>query len=624
MLQAIRDHLTGWVAVILFIVIGLAFALWGVPNQSVANTSPAHVNGEEIPLNEIRRAVRAQLAQFQQYSEVTPEYEQLIRNQVLEGLVMDEVMSQHSVKAGYHIGDKALETHIRNTPAFQDQGQFSLELLRSRLAPQGVSLQYYEEQMRRALRITQLRRGIMETAFVTNDELQQRARLEREQRKAEWLRISPADNADQIEITDEQIQAHYDANPDAYMRPDTAVVSYVQLSLSDIASETSISDEELKAYYDSETAAGRFQAPEERKASHILISVGGDTDEATAREQIDALLVRLQNGEDFATLAAEFSDDPGSGPEGGDLGWAQREAYVGPFADALFSMSPGELSDPVRTQFGYHIIRMEEQRGGVPKPFDEVRDELHAELSLNTAEGDYYDRADQMRDLSFENPSSLQPIADALDLEVVTIDNVSRTGSTGIAANPVFTDAVFSESVLEDQQNSDPFDLSEGTRVVLRVDDFAPAAVRPLEEVRDAIIASLRDEAAREQVAQAGEAVLERLAAGEAMADIAAELNAEHTAAETYRRTSSLPPALQQALFAVTGGGDGPTVEGVALADGSYAVFSLTEIIPGSTDQLGAPASVAGQYGTGDLSAYMLSLREDASVVLRPELLENN
>ncbi|MBT8131366.1 MAG: SurA N-terminal domain-containing protein, partial [Gammaproteobacteria bacterium] len=434
MLQSIRDNLNGWVVWLLFIVIALAFALWGVPSTVTGNTAPAEVNGEEIPLNEIRRAYRNQLLQFQQFSDVTPEQEKAIQAQVLQGLVMDEVIAQHTREAGYHIGNEALVGHIRNMTEFQDEGQFSMELFQNRLIPQGLSVQYFEAQVRRALRISQLRRGIIDTAFVTDEELTHRIRLEREQRNAEWLRLKVDPAAENLEVSEEEIVAYYESNQSRFMRPESVDLQFVVLNLGDLAAETTVSDEDLQEYYDKEVEQGRFQAPEEREASHVLIAVDGDTSDDQASAKAQELLAQINDGADFAAIAKEHSDDPGSGPEGGSLGWSPREAYVGPFADALFSMTAGEVRGPIRTQFGYHIILMQDQRGGIAKPFAEVKAELLSELSRSRAEDEYYGIAEEMADLAFENPSTLDPIATELGLELQTASSVTRTAQPEVLA----------------------------------------------------------------------------------------------------------------------------------------------------------------------------------------------
>ncbi len=626
MLQKIRDRSTGWVSIFLFIIIGLAFALWGVPNEFTSRNKVVQVNGEEIPLEEVRRAYRNQLNQFQQFSTVTPEQEEAIRNQVLQGLVVDEVLSQHSQDAGYHVGNDDLVKYIRNMEVFQDQGQFSMDLFQTRLSLQGMSPQYFEEQIRRALRISQIRRSISDTAFVTPYELEQRARLEREQRTAEWARISVDPASEDIEIPDEEIQAYYDDNAPLFMEPERVDIEYVSLNLDDMAAETVVTDQDLRDYYANEVEAGRFQAPEERRARHILVAVDGDTNDTEAKGKADELLARLEAGEDFSALAQELSDDPGSGPEGGDLGWAQREAYVGAFADALFSMAPGELRGPVRTEFGYHLIRMEEQRGGVPKTFEEVETELRAELGRTLAEDRYYESLDQMQSLSFENPSSLQPLADELELEVQRLDGILRSGSieSDIGANLAVIDAAFSERVLDQGENSDLIELMPEHRLVLRVAEHHPSTQRPLEEVRDTIVTALRESKARELARERGEALLAQLREGDAqLGELSSEPGVEYNEADQYRRTSGLPPALRDSLFKaeVPEAGEA-TIEGLQLDDGSYGIYALMSVTPGSIENLGAADGPASQEGIGDLTAYITQLREDASVILQPDLLQ--
>lgn len=625
MLQSIRDHLTGWFAIFLFVLIGLAFALWGIGNYSFTNAAAvAAVNGEQIPLEEIRRAYRTQLQQYQQfYDEVPAELQEQIRTQVIQGLVRDEVLAQHTREVGYRVGDSALVEAIRAIPAFSDQGEFSPDLFRTRLSLQGISPQYFEEQVRRQLTVNQLQQALSQTAFLTPAEFRHRVRLEREQRRAEWAQVSATELANQVEIEEQEIVAFYDENPEAFMRPESVDVEFIRIDLDDIAATIQPTEEQLRDYYQREVEAGRFVAPEERRARHILIAVDDETTDAQARQQANELLGRIEGGEDFAALATEFSDDPGSAPEGGDLGWAQRDAYVGPFADTLFSMQPGELAGPVRTDFGYHLIKLQQQRGGEARPFEELRDDLRAELARGEAENEFFDLSEAAADLSFENPDSLEPVATELGLPLQTQSGVSRASSDGIAEFPSVVAAAFSERVMEQGENSDLLRPDDETRIVLRVRQYHPAAVRPLTEVRDQIAVQLQQRRAQQMAAEKGADMLGRVREGQPLAGVAADIGASYNEPDEYRRTSGLPPALRSALFAAPKPVNGqPTISSVTLEDGSFVVFALSEVLPGDTAVMPDGESIAVQSGMGQLAAYITELTNQARVVTRPELLE--
>lgn len=624
MLQTIRDRSTGWVSIFLFVIITLAFALWGVGNYDFTGSNIiAKVNGEEIPTEDIRRVYRAQMQQYQQfYDEVPAELQEQVRNNVLEGLVRDEVLSQHTRENGYRIGDASLVNAIQDMPMFQDQGSFSPDLFRARLAAQGLSPQYFEEQMRRSLRVTQLQQALRSTAFVTPQELAQRTRLEREQRRADWAQVSATEMANQVEVSEADIEQYYNDNEDSFMSAEAVDLEYVLIDADAIAAGIEVSEDEVREFYEREREAGRFVAPEERRARHILVTVDDDTSDADARNLATELLGRIQSGEDFATLASEFSDDPGSAPDGGDLGWAGRDVYVGPFADALFSMEEGALTGPVRTDFGYHVIQLDEVRGGEAQPFEELRAELQAELARRQAEEEFFDLSETAEDLAFETPDSLQPVADALGLQLQSATGITRAPGEGIAAYPAVLSAAFSDLVLEERENSDVVRADEQTRIVLRVTAHYPPAVRPLAEVSDEIRAMLEQERAEELAAERGEALLARVHAGEALSVVAEELGATYNEPDLYRRTSGLPPALRNELFVASRPADEPVIGSVTLEDGSFAVFVLSEVVPGDTTVLPEADPVATQAGQGHLLAYIAALRADAKVVLIPERLE--
>lgn len=630
MLQQIRDHLTGWVAVIIFAPLILAFALWGIQNYRVGGRNfAAKVNGQEIPINEVREAVRNRVAMYQRFAPngLSPEQEAQIRGDVLESFIQREVLSQRVQKQGYRASDAELTKAIHAIPQFQVDGKFDYGAYERVLGLQGYSPSRFEDSMRQDLSTKQLEDGLVRSSFATPDEVRRRIALEDEQREVAWAAFPAASHAADVTVPDADVQARYEARKNEFVTPETVSLEYIELRADQIASGVEVSESEIREQYDADVASGRFQKPEERRARHILLKLDGQ-DEAGVESKAEDLLARARAGEDFGQLARDNSADEASAKDGGELGWVTRDMMVGPFSDALFGMAPGQISDPVKTDFGLHIIQLEEVRGGEVRPYEEVHDELAQELRQKRADSLFYDRAEELGQRAFESRDSLEPVAQALGLQVQHVDGVTRDRGEGIASEAAVRTAAFADNVLESGENSDVIDLGEGRAVVLRVADHKPEAQRPLEEVRGEIEAQLREEAARQEANVVATDVLAKLREGGVLEDLAKEHGGEFHAAGFIARKAA-PPELATAAFAAPKpSADAPYEGQFALANGDPAVFVLTAVKAGggieqTAEQRQTSAdATAREYANADISAYVAQLRDEASVVTPKEQLE--
>jgi peptidyl-prolyl cis-trans isomerase D len=632
MLQKIREKITGWVAGLILALLAFVFAVWGIDigfsDQSVA----AVVNGDKIPIAPVRQAIQNQMSQFQQaYGADVPELvEQQVRDSVIEGFVRNRLLVQRIRDEGYRISDEAVAQSVRQIPVFQVNGRFSLDAYRAMLANVGYSPAAFEAEQRQNMQIQQLQDGILGSAFVTSVELDHRIRVERERRQVSWLKVSADKFRDQIEITDEQIKADYEANPDRHMSAEAVDVLYLEVNLADIAGGIELTEGDLRSFYETEVSRDpdMYRTPEQRRTRHILVSIDDGVDEDSALAEANALLDRIRGGEDFAQVAREASDDSGSANLGGDLDWVEPGTMVAPFDEALFAMQEGEISDPVRTPFGYHIILLEGIRPGDVREYEEARAELIVEYQTRTAEDMFYERAERMAELAFENPGSLDPAAGELDLEVRRLDKLTRLGGEGIAANSEVISAAFSEEVLSGGENSGPLEIEEGRAIVLRVDQHYESEVRPLEEVSYTIRARLEQDAIREKTAAIGADALSRVEAGDDASAVAADLGIDFSGVLTVGRTATeVPLRVREAAFAA------PATEvgahgGTELADGSYAVWTLGVVTPGTLDSVPAAEQeqlrqqLASAAGGSELNAYVTELRTNATVIVNQDQFE--
>jgi peptidyl-prolyl cis-trans isomerase D len=324
-----------------------------------------------------------------------------------------------------------------------------------------------------------------------------------ELREIRELRFKPEDFAAQVKTTDDAIKSFYESNRTQFETPETVKAEYLVLTLDDIASQIAVPEQELKDYYEQNKT--RYGEAEQRRASHILFTVGDKGSAPTkdaARKLAEEVRAQLKaNPGDFAKLAREYSKDPGSAANGGDLGFFGRNMMVKPFEEAAFALKQGEVSDVVETDFGFHIIRVTEIKPEQTKPFDAVRADIEREFRRQQAQKKFAEAAEQFTNTVYEQADSLQPAADKLKLKVQTVDSVTRQGASG--ADPqVFTPAVlsalFSADSIKNRRNTEAIEVGGNTLVSARIADHRPAAMRPLEEVRDAIKARVeRAEAAR-------------------------------------------------------------------------------------------------------------------------------
>lgn len=632
MLQNIRDRFTGVVAGLAIAAIGITLTISFVDTSSftgVANFA-ARVNGEDIPVADFRQIVQQQLLQQEELTRVdlSEDARRQLESNVLEGMVRNRVVAQYVKEAGYRIGDQRVAEHIRGLPVFQVGGQFSNDAYMAALASQGVTPIAFEEERRAALQIEELQAGVLESSFFTPAEFRRFVVLEGERRQASFAVLEIGQAMGSIKVTEEELQQYYDSHPDQFESEESVALDYVEAGLSDVPEASDITEEDLRAAY--EANLGRFQTAEQRRARHILIAVDQDTDDAAAVALATEIRGRLIAGEDFGALAKKYSDDPGSAGNGGELGWAGKGTYVEAFETVLFAQEVGELSEPVKTEFGYHIIQVAEIKAGVEKTFQEVRDELAAELESRSSQDAFYALTEKMDDAALENPGSLQAVAAATGLPVRHIDRFTRAGGEPFGNNRAIINAAFSSAVLEGGENSALIELAEGRVVVLRVTEHQPVKLRAFGEVRAEVEKAVRAERAAKLVADRGRQILDSARAGGDLAALVAAQQAQLRGPQVLSRSSQdVPPELIAGIFRTPRPrGDNAVFGSTGLPDGSFAIFRVEEVIPARPedvprDQRDARKNIlARQAGVADVTALAIDLRNAASVVIAPGLFE--
>lgn len=632
MLQSIRDRAQGWIAWLIVILISIPFALWGIQEYLGVGSEPvvAKVNNTEITERAFEGRYRDYRAQLRQRlgDAYRPDLfdETMLRQETLESMVRDELVVQKADELGMKAGDALVRAEIARIPVFQVNGRFSMEAYERTLRSQGLSPQGFEERMYRGLISDQLENAISGTAWVTDQELAESLRLRGQQRSFAYLTIPASAHIPEDPPSDEAIQAYYDEHTQDFIAPEQVKVGYIELDRAAIADTLEADETTLRAYY--EQHKQNYTTPERRRASHILFLAEEGADEAQiedALKQAQAARERILTGEDFGEVAKALSQDPGSAQQGGDLGFFGRDVMDPAFEGAAFALEEGAVSEPVRSVFGYHIIQVTGIQPAGGKSFEEARPEVEEAHLRAEAERVYYDYAERLADLAYEEPTTLLPAADALGIEIQHSDWIPRQGASGLFRNPKLTAAAFSDDVLYQGNNSELVEITPEHSVVLRVLEHKEASTRPLEEVRDQIIATLRQQQAAAKAKERGETQLASLnEGGTTLAEIAESLELELTNKDLVERNAAGGREIANAVFRMAApAGDESRYQGLASANGDYLLIALSEVKDGDISQLDdnekeqLKRSLAASMGRAEYQHMLDNLRSEAKVEIR-------
>ncbi len=566
-------------------VISIPFVLVGIgPYLSGGSaTAPAEVNGTEISQQQLESAYRQQRAQLaRMFGGQIPagfENEQILREQALEQLVTQNVIESEVAKQKFAIGDETLARAIRSLEVFQVNGQFSSEAYQQQLRGSNQSVPEFEQGYRDNTAMIQFQAGISETAFVLPQEAERLANLGRQIRTIDAVRFNFEEAKSVIEVADEEVVAYFEEQSGNYLFPERAKIEYIELESSVVASEIEISDAQAQSYYDDNRA--RYMTPERREASHILLESGNGSEDDQI-EQLNQIKERVLAGELFGDLAKEFSDDIGSANSGGSLGFITPGAMVPEFEDAVSALTEeGEMSEPVISDFGVHLIMLDRITAESGQAFEEVKSDIVETMQQDEADREFFDLRDQLAELAFDNPSSLEPAADATGLEIKTSDWLSSETDAGpVLSSPAVMSVAFSPDVLEDENNSDIITIENRHILVLRVVEYEEQRPQTLEEVREEVVDALKSERTAEQLKELATAALEKFKLGEASTAIAdgSELAEALESEVITRRSTVFGTSAIARIFALPRPDAEPSLATVTLANGDELAVSLKSV----------------------------------------------
>jgi peptidyl-prolyl cis-trans isomerase D len=625
MLQKIREKFTGTFALVILALIGIPFVFFGINYNFIGSNFAAKVDGEEISAGYFEQQYRSELAQRPELANLNAAQRQQLRRSLLDRLVRDQLVRNYLSENGYRVGNKQLTDLLQQEQQFQVDGKFDRETYLDFLAVRGREPREFEESQRQFMREFQLRSSIMASAVVTPSEYRRYLNLAAEQRLVSLATLTEDVVGGEIEITDEQVQAFYDSNPTMFQLPESADVQYIRISREDVAAGIEISEERLAQYYEDEKY--RYLQDEQRQARHILIQFGDDED--AARAQAEDLLMRIRAGDSFEALAEEFSMDGGTAPQGGNLGVLTESQLPEALGAAIFSMEQGDLNGPVRSDFGFHVIRLDEVLERGPLPLDQVRGELLSELRDREAQSLYLELERQLSDALFDM-TDMQAIAATVGAELQTIEGFTRDGAEPFGANQAAIDAIFDAPVLTGGQITEVIELDAVSAAVFRVTEYNEAMRQPLAEVRDEIEAMVRSQQAESLLAERAEQILEAVDGGEDFGVAAEAAGAAVSEPKLLSRQETETDQLVvfEVFAAPKPAQDSPVTGRVRGLDGAYTVYSLEAVLPGRPESIpleqrdAGKAQLAQESGVGDYLAFVQSLYDDAEVVINQDALE--
>lgn len=623
MLQNIRNNVQGLVAKIIIAIIIVPFAIFGV-DTLIGSGGPApaaKVNGAKISEDDLVQAIGMQKRQMlaMMGERVQPELldDAKLRGPALESLITQQLLQQGADDLKLRVSAKVVDDTIRSVPQFQENGQFSPERYQQLLRDQNLMPAYYKQLLQRELVVDQLQSGIAESEFATPAEVEVVTGLLQQQRSYVYALLPTASLAGDIEISDADIGSYYQTHSEQYLRDERVKLEYIELRAADLIKPVDAAA--VRAEYDKFAAA--FKPLTERRAAHILVEVNDKRSDADALARAQDIAKKIAAGDKFESVAAVESDDTGSKGEGGDLGGSRGDSFPPAFEAALAALKVGEVSAPVKTDAGYHLIKLLDQHTETLPAFDAKKAEIEQQLARAEVQPQLLKTVEKLRDQVFNSEGLSGPAKDN-QLTVKESDWIDRKTSDPLLGNAKVQAAAFSNEILKDGNNSDVIELTPEHFIVLRVKSHEAATPRPLEEVKPQIVATLKQERAVAAARQQAEQLKAQVQQGGDLQKLAqaAGYKAE-SVVDATRNQGSTNAEITRFAFNLGRPTDGkPMVDVAVIGTGDVAVLQVLAVKTGAKDSLddtqraGLVKQLEQMSGTADFVAYMDSLRKTAKI----------
>ncbi len=613
MLSKIREKSKGAFSWILLLVIGIPFTLWGIENyiRGASEKPLASVGNKDFFQNDLNRA-------YQQYSQNFAGMnidEETVKKYALDKLVKDEVLLQHAESQHLAISDQTAKTLIKSLDYFKVNGQFDTKQYQALLNSQHLSSAEFVNRIKKSQLMEQYQRTITEGNFATHYDIEYFFKIQNQLRDIDYVTLS-VKSSNQTP-TESQIQNYYQAHQSQYQTTEQVAIEYITLSLDELARDVKVNNEQLKAFYEEQKS--QYTVAERRKISHILFAFGKGETEAQLLKKAEQTLVELKQ-KSFETLATELSDDKASAAKGGDLGLFESGIMDKAFETAASQLKLNEISQPIKSAYGYHLIKVTELIPAQIKSFDTVKTQITKAYQRKEAETRFYALNDKIAEVSYQNPDSLLPVADAIGVSIQKTALFSREQGKGIAGEATVRNAAFSEEVLKGN-NSEPIEVENDKIIVLRMTEHHPAAPLSLTAVKSEIIKSLQIESAKQQVIQLATELKKQLMSGQTLHSMANKHQlAVKTITKLERESQQLPPSVIQAIFKAAKPTSKPSILTVAMPNGEQMIISLNKVTEGimsesDKKQLSlAQQNIARALGRSNFDAILTALQAAADV----------
>ena len=637
MLITIREKASGVIGWTVAGVIILVFAVWGIGSyfEGVSEIIVATADKIEINQQTYQQAMsdrRRRLVQMMGRNVDAELFSSTaFKRQVVEELIDTTLQNETLHASGFRISDAQLAALIQNTAVFHTDGQFDRDRYELLVQNAGMTIQGYESYQRQQGVVDQLVRGLGQSAIVSGNSIDKAWKLLDQRRIASYTTLEFDNFLDDIQVSEAAIEKEYQANLDGYFEPASIQVDYLKLSVEDLGAKLDVDEADILRMY--EDNPDRYRQPGSRSASHILLSVSPDAVDAQidqVRRSASEIVARARGGESFASLAEVNSDDKGSAKRGGELGVIRPGTMVKPFEDAVFEMVEGEISEPVRTQYGFHVIRLDRITESTVQSLDQVRSEIKAEVRRLRAEEQFNELAEILGSTVFEQPDSLEPAADYLGVKVMRSEWFTQDAGTGIAEFQGVRDAAFGNEVLIDGLNSELIEIDQDNLVAVRKVDYRARRQLDLDEARPELEKRLRAVEASDRMEKAGEDLVARLKSGADWDEllIAHKLARVRLPEATETLLEPLEQVVARVVYAALVPLSGQIVYGgERISPARYAIYRLERVEFGDPanaskeDRLGVEKVLLSRWGGEMVIGWRQGLRQVAKVQIHEELL---
>ncbi|MGH8578874.1 MAG: SurA N-terminal domain-containing protein [Gammaproteobacteria bacterium] len=584
MLQRIREKFQSWVLGVFVILLCIPFALWGINSYfgGSGDVVVAEVDGAPISRSQFQRGFEQFRAQRQMIFGANFAFDEArLKRVALDQMIESLLLERTGLGAGMRISDEQVADAIGGMDAFKKDRMFTQKLYEQLLRASGMNPVQFEERLRQDLLNAQLRQGLVDSAFLTKSELESTAKLHDQKRRLVYATLSAEKYRPAITVSDENVQSFYEEHRKDFVTPERVRVAYLDLSVAELAKRMTVGEDTLREFYDRHK--GDYSKPEQRRIRYVLLKLEKDADQdsiTAAKEKVQKIASLAREGK---TLQQAFDAQFGKQDAKAELGetdFFQKGAMDSAFDAVAFGLQEDEVSDPIQTEAGIQVLQLSDLKAGTVKSYEEAKKEVETAWRKKQAESQLYDHIERLADLSFENADTLEPAAEALELNVQHSDYFSRDGGDGIAAEPKVIEAAFSPAVLDQGENSETLELENDRVVVLRVEEHKPAAQRPLSEVREEIVKKITDKAVSEKTKEAGAALLGRLQSGASREDLAKEAQIEWKETEPVGRADpTVNRAVLRTAFRLPYPKDGkPSYGDVQLGNADYVLVGVLTV----------------------------------------------